>query len=416
MTSDWLQALSGANFAVSVAALAVLLLRQPLRRAGGALAAYRAWWTLPAALLAALLPLLQLSRPLSVAVVPGVAGASDLLAASGRAVAQLPASPLGALWLAGALGFLLLAVLRQWRFRRALQLRPWRGRVMRGDGGPCLLGLLRPCVVLPEDFRQRYGARERRLILAHEIVHLRRGDLFVNAAALLLRGLFWFNPLLHFAATRLRRDQELACDAAVATRFPRARRCYAGALLQGQLGAAVPAGQQGALGCGWRSVHPLKERIQMLNNRQIGKYRSRLGAAAAALLASLTAAAVWAAQPPAAAGFVDAQIVLRIQGRAAEPVRLVNRFGERFAVTSDAGGLHWQAEFVATPLSADTIRLAATLQRAGRVVAEPEIWLRDGEAGSLRFGSEGSAEAIELELLLRRSDSPAPVGVAAVAP
>ena len=285
MTSDWLQALSGANSTVSVAALVVLLLRKPLRRAGGALAAYRVWWTLPAALFAALLPLLRLSRPLSVAVVPGVAGAGDLLAASGRAVARLPAPPLGALWLAGALGFLLLAMLRQWRFRRALQRRPWRGRVLRGDGGPCLLGLLRPCVVLPADFRQRYGARERRLILAHEIVHLRRGDLCVNAAALLLRGLFWFNPLLHFAATRLRRDQELACDAAVAARFPQARRCYAGALLQAQLGAAASAGQQGALGCGWRSVHPLKERIQMLNNRQIGKYRGRLGAAAAALLA-----------------------------------------------------------------------------------------------------------------------------------
>ena len=108
--------------------------------------------------------------------------------------------------------------------------------------------------------------------------------------------------------------------------------------------------------------------------------------------------------------------MLRIQGRAAEPVRLINRFGERFAVASDTGGSRWQAEFVATPLSADTIRLAATLQREGRTVAEPEIWLRDGEAGSLRFGDEGSTKAIELELLLRRSDSPAPVGVAAAAP
>ncbi|MCQ4166959.1 M56 family metallopeptidase [Tahibacter harae] len=407
--SAWLQALSGANLAVSVAALAVLLLRRPLRRAGGALAAYRAWWTVPAALLAALLPLMRLSRPLSVAVVPGVAGAGDLLAASGRAVALLPASPLGALWLAGALGFLLLSALHQRRFRRGLRLRPWRGPVLRGEGGPCLLGLLRPRVVLPADFRRRYEARERRLILAHEIVHLRRGDLFANAAALLLRGLFWFNPLLHFAATRLRQDQELACDAAVAARFPQARRCYAGAMLKAQLGEAAPRQGQGALGCGWRSVHPLKQRIHMLNNQSIGKYRRRLGAAGAALLALLTAAVVWAAQPPAAAGFVDAQIVLRAPGKDARPVRLVNRFGERFAVASDTGVPRWQAEFVATPVSADTIRLVATLQRDGRAVAHPEIWLRDGEAGSLRFDSANPAEAIELELLVRRSDGP-PLG------
>ena len=121
-----------------------------------------------------------------------------------------------------------------------------------------------------------------------------------SATAAIQRISMYSQQLSRLAGGRLRQDQELACDAAVAARFPQARRCYAGAMLKAQLGEAAPRQGQGALGCGWRSVHPLKQRIHMLNNQSIGKYRRRLGAAGAALLALLTAAVVWAAQPPAA--------------------------------------------------------------------------------------------------------------------
>ena len=71
-------------------------------------------------------------------------------------------------------------------------------------------GLLRPRIIVPSTFDSRYTARERELVLYHERVHLRRGDLHANAVALLLRSMFWFNPLLAPAARRFRQDQELA--------------------------------------------------------------------------------------------------------------------------------------------------------------------------------------------------------------
>ena len=51
--------------------------------------------------------------------------------------------------------------------------------------------------------------------LTHEIIHCRRGDLYVKLAALLARSLHWFNPLAHMAALRCETEMELSCDEAV---------------------------------------------------------------------------------------------------------------------------------------------------------------------------------------------------------
>ncbi|MGD3580303.1 M56 family metallopeptidase, partial [Xanthomonas citri pv. citri] len=50
-------------------------------------------------------------------------------------------------------------------------------RAFRLDQEPVSVGLWRPRIVLPMDFDTRYSAAERTLILAHERLHLRRGDL-----------------------------------------------------------------------------------------------------------------------------------------------------------------------------------------------------------------------------------------------
>ena len=47
----------------------------------------------------------------------------------------------------------------------------------------------------------------------------------------LIRAINWFNPLVHLGAFYARVDQELACDAAVAERFPGEGRTYAEAMV-----------------------------------------------------------------------------------------------------------------------------------------------------------------------------------------
>jgi TonB family protein len=195
-------------------------------------------------------------------------------------------------WTLGAAVALLWFALRQRSFTRRLARRPGRDFDSVEGEGPALTGWWRPRIVLPQDFRQRYTRGERRLVLAHEIAHLRAGDIHAQAFATALRCLFWFNPLVHLGAAAFRFDQELACDAAVLGRFPRGRARYGSAMLKTQLAVTgLP------VGCHWQSSHPLKERIEMLKHPLPPRPRKLAGAILVAMLVASASYAAWASQP-----------------------------------------------------------------------------------------------------------------------
>ena len=280
----------------SAAIALVLLARQPLRRAFGARVAYAAWWLVPAAVLALAAPAASSGDVAAI----GVRLAAPLGVATGFAGREAGFSwqpwALGA-WACGAIACALLMASAQAKFRAALgALRPhgdaWRSEHA-AQGLPATVGVLAPRIVLPADFDSRYDAPQRALILAHERVHVARGDARANLAVAALRALGWFNPLVHVAARRFRHDQELACDAIVVACHPRSRRAYGDALLQAQCAA-----QASPLGCHFGFGHPLKERIAMLREPIATRRRRIAGNAAVAILVSAAAFAVWASQPP----------------------------------------------------------------------------------------------------------------------
>jgi bla regulator protein blaR1 len=121
--------------------------------------------------------------------------------------------------------------------------------------GPLVLGLFRSRIIIPADFYERYSEAEQRLVIAHELAHIRGGDLYANAIATVMQILFWFNPLLHWAVSRMRLDQELACDARVLRSthdFADPAKTYAAAVLK----TALPQSAS-PLACHWQSRHPL---------------------------------------------------------------------------------------------------------------------------------------------------------------
>ncbi|WQI20226.1 TonB family protein [Stenotrophomonas maltophilia] len=245
--------------AVGVVLLAVM--RPLLVRLGGAGLAYRSWWLLPMLLLALMLPLPQVALlehvpTLPLKVVPG--------AVEGMAGQSLPWAGLLLLaWTLGAVLCLLRDLRAQRRFERGM------GQLCaRADGSwqasadpglPALVGLWRPRIVVGPDFDQQFTAQEQGLILQHERSHRRNGDHWANGALLLVRALFWFHPLLPWAARRFLRDQELACDARTIGPQPALRGLYASTLLKAQLVHPVAPAV-----CHWRSQPVLKERIAML--------------------------------------------------------------------------------------------------------------------------------------------------------
>ena len=75
-------------------------------------------------------------------------------------------------------------------------------------------GLVRPKVVLPAAASQWTDERLR-IVLRHELAHVRRGDWAAQMLAEVLRAVYWFNPLIWIACRRLRDASERACDDAV---------------------------------------------------------------------------------------------------------------------------------------------------------------------------------------------------------
>lgn len=317
MESELLSALLRVNLAAAVAIVAVFVMRAAIRKSFGARAAYVLWLLVPAAGLAVLTPPRQVivapteapTQPAfiespgdpALVLVPARANRPEPKASAAQAQAfALSETQMLSLWLGGALAYAGLLVVRQRRFMRRLgALRRESGPLYRAASagiGPAMVGTFRPRIILPADFEARFRADERRLILAHERMHLSTGDGIANIAVAAAQALCWFNPLVHAAARVIRDDQELACDAAVMARFPGARRTYAEALIKSQkLICSAP------LGNAWppRGAHPLARRIAGLAH--VASAPRRLaGFAAVALLAGAGAAAAWAAQPPIA--------------------------------------------------------------------------------------------------------------------
>ncbi|MEZ5386417.1 MAG: M56 family metallopeptidase [Prosthecobacter sp.] len=98
---------------------------------------------------------------------------------------------------------------------------------------PAVTGLLRPTLLLPAGFESDFTAEEARLILQHELTHLKRHDLPLNTLLCVLMALHWFNPLLWLAFFMARADREAACDAQVLENAtPQRRSEYGHALLK----------------------------------------------------------------------------------------------------------------------------------------------------------------------------------------
>lgn len=76
---------------------------------------------------------------------------------------------------------------------------------------PFTCGLFRPAIVLPAAAAE-WSDRRRRAVLCHELAHLRRLDLLLNALGQLACAGWWFHPLVWVAARRLRVESERACD------------------------------------------------------------------------------------------------------------------------------------------------------------------------------------------------------------
>ncbi|NVD71742.1 hypothetical protein HUX88_14450 [Duganella sp. BJB1802] len=389
-----LPAVLRATVVLSVAVIAVCVLRVPLRRCFGPGVAYAAWLAVPLCALSALMPAAPEGSVLALRAAPS----AQSFTAAMRELAPVSSSMgvsgcIVLVWLVGALGAAALQIGRQRAYLRGLGKLTRRGDITYADslpGGPALVGLWRPVVVVPADFDHRYTPEERELILAHERTHASHRDPWANAAGAALRCLNWFNPLVHIAERLMRADQELACDAGVIRRHPGARRSYAKAMLKTQLSA-----QEAPLTCQWQSTHPLKERIMSLTHttpyalRMTGRFL-----VATALAAGSWAA--WAAQEAPKGQLYDVAVRLSVDGATSAP-HLHTRSGEAAGFRSGKGARQWQAQLTLTPADNGKMFISAVVKHAGKPVGKPGLLVALGEPATVKIDTDDKSH-MEMEL------------------
>ena len=218
-----LMTLAGIALKTSLVVAAAGLLSIALRRQS---AAFRHALWMVALALCVVMPVAVIALPThQVAALPAV-HASDI-----RAVA-LNRSMLLALWLTGStlvlfrelLGTLGLA--RWLRHAQPLTSPRWTTTLARFDhphlrvlesqhiASPCTWGVLRPVLLLPTA-GDTWPESARHAALMHELAHIQRRDAITTLIARLACVMHWYNPLVWFAAKRVRNLQERACDDAV---------------------------------------------------------------------------------------------------------------------------------------------------------------------------------------------------------
>ena len=136
-----------------------------------------------------------------------------------------------------------------------------------GIHAPCVTGWLSPAILLPAGLCETLSANEMRLLLAHEMAHLKRGDLPLALVPLLARILFFFHPLVWWAAAEWAAAREEACDWQ-ALSITRLSRADYGRLLVKMTGKNLPAPALG-LSPGY---HSLRRRLLGLNRPQSPRY------------------------------------------------------------------------------------------------------------------------------------------------
>ncbi|MBT2116512.1 peptidase M56 [Dyella sp. LX-66] len=221
------------------------------------------------------------------------------LAAAAKAADAPPAKPwpwretLASLWLI-AMALQLVAALREWRETRAVMrsAEPVRDtrllaqcaeqaralglrhcpELRRSDVivSPQVAGLWRPVVLLPTE--HTLDADDCAMALAHELAHLRRGDLWLGWIPALAQRAFFFHPLARWAMREYAFHREAACDAQVLDRSSAEPQDYGRLLLR--LGVAFPV-SSGLAGAS-PTFQNLKRRLTLL--QQTDRVPPRLGA------------------------------------------------------------------------------------------------------------------------------------------
>ena len=114
-------------------------------------------------------------------------------------------------WLLVACAFVVYGMISSIIFEKRLKgARETEAGIYEQSGLPTafVTGLIKPRIYLPADLPEEY----RKYVLAHESVHVKRGDNLMKHITYFLTCLHWFNPLVWLSFYLMCKDMEMSCD------------------------------------------------------------------------------------------------------------------------------------------------------------------------------------------------------------
>ncbi|QWG48383.1 transcriptional regulator (plasmid) [Bacillus mycoides] len=154
---------------------------------------------------------------------------------------------------------------------------------------PTVFGFFRPRVLLSSRHMKVLNEQQLQYIFYHELSHMKRRDIAVNWVMYSLIILNWFNPILWYAYSCMREDQELACDAFALTFIESEEQIAYGHTIITLLEHYSSYYQAPNLANLSRNKRTLKRRILMIKKFQKKSYRwSALGIIAIVAVASIS--------------------------------------------------------------------------------------------------------------------------------
>ncbi|QQE10708.1 hypothetical protein JD969_14530 [Planctomycetota bacterium] len=89
-------------------------------------------------------------------------------------------------------------------------------RVSEGVNSPAIVGISSAVLLLPPAMMMGVSAEQMRVIVAHELAHVRRWDYLINLVQMVIEACLFFNPAVWWVSSRIRAEREACCDLAAA--------------------------------------------------------------------------------------------------------------------------------------------------------------------------------------------------------
>ncbi|HDR8432842.1 TPA: M56 family metallopeptidase [Bacillus cereus] len=154
---------------------------------------------------------------------------------------------------------------------------------------PTVLGFIKPKLLLSTVHMKILDEQQLRYIFHHELAHIKRRDVGVNWLMHGLLILNWFNPILWYAYSCMREDQELACDALALTYIDSEEQIAYGHTIISLLEHYSSYYKVPSMANFSKNKRVLKRRILMIKKFQKKSYRwSALGAVAVIAVSSVS--------------------------------------------------------------------------------------------------------------------------------